>query len=136
LDVSLVSFSPVGRGLLTDSPPTDDAIAASDFLRSNPRFCGRDLAANRKLTAGFRGLAAEMGTSAASLAIAWLLSRGPGVIPIPGTRSVDHLRELAAGSELRLSAADLARIDACLPVGWAHGDRYNDAQWIGPERYS
>ena len=76
-----------------------------------------------------------MGTSAAALAIAWLLSRGPGVIPIPGTRSVAHLGELAAGTELTLSADDLARIDAILPVGWAHGDRYAPAQWVGPERY-
>ena len=76
-----------------------------------------------------------MGTSAAALAIAWLLARSPDVIPIPGTRSTAHLRELAAGAELALSAEDLARIDAVLPVGWAHGDRYSPAQWVGPERY-
>ena len=77
-----------------------------------------------------------MGTSAAALAIAWLMTRSPCVIPIPGTRSPVHLRELAAGTELRLSPEDLARIDAILPVGWAHGDRYSPGQWVGPERYS
>ena len=77
-----------------------------------------------------------MGTSAAALAIAWLLSRSPGVIPIPGTRSAAHLRELAAGTELKLSAGGPGRIDAVLPVGWAHGDRYSPGQWVGPERYS
>jgi len=136
LGTALVAYSPVGRALLTDSPPTPERIAASDFLRANPRFAEPNLSANLRLTAGFRALAAEMGTSAAALAIAWLLSRSPQVIPIPGTRSVAHLRELARGAELALSADDLGRIDTILPVGWAHGDRYSPAQWIGPERYS
>jgi aryl-alcohol dehydrogenase-like predicted oxidoreductase len=136
LGTALVAFSPVGRGLLTDRPPGPDKVAASDFLRSNPRFQAPNLAANLATTDHLRALAAEMGTSAAALAIAWLLARSPGVVPIPGTRSVAHLRELAAGADLALTAADLARIEDRLPVGWAHGDRYNDAQWIGPERYS
>jgi aryl-alcohol dehydrogenase-like predicted oxidoreductase len=57
------------------------------------------------------------------------------VLAIPGTRSTAHLKELAAGAALKLTEADLARIEQTLPVGWAHGDRYSDAQWIGPERY-
>ena len=76
-----------------------------------------------------------MGTSAAALAIAWLLARSPEVIPIPGTRSTAHLAELAAGRRSRSTAQDLARIEAVLPVGWAHGDRYSVGQWVGPERY-
>jgi aryl-alcohol dehydrogenase-like predicted oxidoreductase len=136
LGTALVAFSPVGRGLLTDRPPGPEAIAASDFLRANPRFREPNLAANLRATEGLRALAAEMGTRAASLAVAWLLHRAPGVIPIPGTRSVAHLRELAAGAALRLAEADVARIEAVLPVGWAHGDRYTDEQWVGPERYS
>ena len=135
LGTALVAFSPVGRALLTDAPPTPERIAASEFLRANPRFTEPNLAANLALTDAFRALAAEMGTSAAALAIAWLLSRSPDVIPIPGTRSEAHLRELAAGAALALSAEDLARVDAVLPVGWAHGDRYSPAQWVGPERY-
>jgi aryl-alcohol dehydrogenase-like predicted oxidoreductase len=136
LGTALVAFSPVGRALLTDAPPTPERIAASEFLRANPRFAEPNLSANLALTDAYRRLAAEMETSAAALAIAWLLSRSPAVIPIPGTRSVAHLRELAAGTELALSAGDLARIEAVLPVGWAHGDRYSPAQWVGPERYS
>lgn len=136
LGVALVAFSPVGRGSLTDAPPDARAVAASEFLRSNPRFQEPNRSANLAAVAGFRALAAEMGASAAALAIAWLLARNPGVVPIPGTRSPAHLRELAAGADLALSPADLARIEERLPVGWAHGDRYNDAQWIGPERYS
>jgi aryl-alcohol dehydrogenase-like predicted oxidoreductase len=136
MDVALVAFSPVGRGALTDAPPTPERIAASAFLRVNPRFGEPNWTANLAYIERFRRLAAEMGTSAAALAAAWLLRQGPHVIPIPGTRREAHLRELARGAALDLSDADLERIEACLPVGWAHGDRYSDAQWIGPERYS
>lgn len=136
LGVALVAFSPVGRGMLTDLPPTPERIAASDFLSANPRFTPDNLARNRATTDGFRRLAAEMGTSAAALAIAWLLARSPQAIPIPGTRSVEHLHALAAGADLALGPDDLARIEAVLPCGWAHGDRYSHEQWIGPERFS
>ena len=76
-----------------------------------------------------------MGEPAAALAIAWLISRGDHVIPIPGTKSLPHLQELLRGTEIDLSDTDLAAIEAVLPVGWAHGDRYNEAQWKGPEKY-
>lgn len=135
LGTALVAYSPVGRAFLTDSPPTPERIAASDFLSTTPRFAEPNLSANLAILAGFRALAADMGTSAAALAIAWLLARSDAVIPIPGTRSVAHLRELAAGTDLVLSAGDIARIEAVLPVGWAHGDRYSPGQWVGPERY-
>lgn len=136
LGTSLVAFSPVGRGLLTDRPPGTDSVAASGFLKVNPRFQEPNLSANLQITDHFRALAAEMGISAASLSLAWLLHRSPAVIAIPGTRSIAHLKELAAGAELGLSETDMARIESVLPVGWAHGDRYSDEQWNGPERYS
>ena len=136
LGTALVAFSPVGRGLLTDTPPTAESIAASAFLKVNPRFQEPNFSRNLQITEGFRALAGELGTSAAALSIAWLLHRSPAVIAIPGTRSVGHLEELAAGGSLDLSETDLERIEEVLPVGWAHGDRYNDAQWIGPERFS
>jgi aryl-alcohol dehydrogenase-like predicted oxidoreductase len=135
LGTALVAFSPVGRGLLTDDPPTAERLAEVSFLARNPRFRAPNLAANLALTDGFRRLAAEMGVPAAALAIAWLLARGPAVVPIPGTRSVAHLKELAAGAALRLSEDDVARVEAVLPVGWAHGDRYSAEQWVGPEKY-
>lgn len=135
LGVAMVAFSPVGRSLLTDNPIPSERIPDLPFLAGNPRFMEPNLSANLKLAEGFRKLAAEMETTAAALANAWLLTRGPHVIPIPGTRSVDHLRECVAGADLTLSASDLERIETVLPVGWAHGDRYSDAQWVGPERY-
>jgi aryl-alcohol dehydrogenase-like predicted oxidoreductase len=135
LGTALVAFSPVARGLLTDRPPTPESVARSAFLKVNPRFAEPNLSANLRLTDRFRELARDMGRPTASLAIAWLLQQGEHVLPIPGTRSPDHLRELAAGADLTLSPDDSARIEAVLSVGWAHGDRYSPQQWVGPERY-
>jgi len=132
---ALVAFSPVCRGLLTDRPPTTETVAQSAFMSQAPRFTGDNLAANLVATNSLRRLAASMGVPTAALAIAWLLSRGDHVLPIPGTRSVDHLRDLARGCHMELSTDDLARIEAAFPVGSTHGDRYATAQWIGPERY-
>ena len=131
-----MAFSPVGRSLLTDRPLSFEAVQTLDFLRGNPRFMSPNYEANVSAAKAFRGLAAEMGLSAAGLANAWLLAQGEHVIPIPGTRSVAHLEDCLQGAAVDLSSEDLARIEAVLPVGWAHGDRYSDAQWIGPERYS
>lgn len=135
LDVSLVAFSPVGRGLLTDRPHNADAVAGMSFLKVNPRFMEPNLTQNLKVTEAFRALAGDMGVASASLAIAWLLHQGSHVLPIPGTRHATHLREVAASADIKLSADDLAQIEAVLPIGWAHGDRYSKRQWEGPERY-
>jgi len=132
---ALVAFSPVGRGYLTDTPPDAAKVQSLAFMKSNPRFSETNLPLNLAATDKFRALAADMGLPAAGLAIAWLLARSPGIIPIPGTRSVQHLRELATGTTRRLTADEMDRIESVLPVGWAHGDRYSDDQWIGPERY-
>ena len=135
LGASMVAFSPVGRGLLTDRPHDADAIAGMSWMAANPRFCEPNLSANLAFSARFQKLAAEFGVAAATLAIAWLVHQGEHVLPIPGTRSVAHLKEVAAGADMKLSNADIDRIEEVLPVGWAHGDRYSVGQWVGPERY-
>ncbi|MCA0848876.1 aldo/keto reductase [Salipiger thiooxidans] len=135
LGVALVAFSPVGRSLLTDTPITRERIAANPFLASNPRMMEPNLSANLKIVEGFRALAAEMGLSAAALAIAWGLHKGGHVVSIPGTRSVAHFAELVAGAEAELTAEDMARVETVLPIGWCHGDRYSRDQWVGPENY-
>ena len=135
IGASLVAFSPVGRALLTDRPHQADAAAEMDFLKVNPRFQEPNLSANLAINARWRALAADMGVPAASLAIAWLTHQGDHILPIPGTRNVDHLKELVQGAAMDLTTEDLARIDEVLPIGWAHGDRYSVGQWVGPEKY-
>lgn len=135
LGASMVAFSPVGRALLTDKPHSEAAIQTMAWMKTNPRFIEPDLSRNVAASEDFRTLAADMGVASATLAIAWLIHQGDHVLPIPGTRSVAHLKECVAGAELELTAEDVARIEAALPVGWCHGDRYSEAQWKGPERY-
>ncbi len=135
LGVALVAFSPVGRTYLTDTPFGEDKLTEVPFLRTNPRFQEPSYSANIRITDGFRALAKDMGEPAAALAIAWCIAQGDHVIPIPGTRSVAHFAELIRGVEIDLSEGDLTAIEAVLPVGWAHGDRYSSDQWVGPEKY-
>ena len=136
LGTTLVAFSPVGRAFLTDAPFSYEFAQSMDFTKGNPRFMQPNYDANIAATDRFRALAAEMGEPAAALAIAWLIAQGDHILPIPGTKNMAHLKELLRGTEIDLSKADLDRIETVLPVGWAHGDRYNAAQWEGPERYS
>ena len=135
LGVSLVAFSPLGRSLLTDNPHSFEKCQSIAFMKDNPRFLEPNYRRNIDATDRFRTLAREMGHKTASLAISWLLHQGEHILPIPGTRSVSHLEELAIGADVSLSESDLQAIEKCLPIGWAHGDRYSVAQWVGPEKY-
>ncbi len=135
IGASLVAFSPVGRALLTDRPHSLETAQSLPFLANNPRFMEPNLSANLAYNAKFCELAADIGVPAATLAIAWILHQGEEVCAIPGTRNLMHLEEVAKGGELDLSVKDIARVEEVLPIGWAHGDRYSAAQWVGPERY-
>ena len=135
LGTALVAFSPVSRALLTDTLISKEKIASTPFLQTAPRFQEPCLSINLNAVKKLQALAGDMGTHTAALAIAWLLHQSPNVIPIPGTRSVQHLKELATGASLALTADDIAAIDAIMPLGWAAGDRYTETQWNGPERY-
>ena len=135
LGATLVAFSPVGRGLLTDTPVPAKRIEESPFLSVNPRFEKENLAANEAVIERFRALAAEMGMPASRLALAWTLHQGDHVLPIPGTRSAEHFREMVPAAETMLSDGDLAAIDKVMPAGWAHGDRYGEQHWTAVERY-
>ena len=135
IGTTLVAFSPVGRAFLTDAPFSFEHAQSMPFTANNPRFMAPNYTANIAATDNFRALAADMGEPAAALAIAWLIAQGDHVLPIPGTKNLSHLAELIRGTELALTPDDLMRIETVLPVGWAHGDRYNAGQWEGPERY-
>ena len=135
LGTSLVAFSPIGRSLLTDKPHNAQTVEKMEFLKANPRFIEPNLSNNIKATEKFREYAADLGCKASGLAIAWLLKVDKHVLPIPGTRSVTHLKEMIDGCELNLTDSNMKEIEDILPVGWAHGDRYSTGQWFGPEKY-
>jgi aryl-alcohol dehydrogenase-like predicted oxidoreductase len=71
----------------------------------------------------------------ATLAIAWTLAKAPHVVPLPGTRSANHLEECAAAAALALTDAQVQEIERILPPGFAAGERYSDKQWVGVQRY-
>ena len=124
LGIALVPYSPLGRGFLTGTIRAAEQLAADDWRRQNPRFQGENMAHNLALADGVTALAAARGCTPAQLALAWLLSRAPQVVPIPGTRSIARLNENAAAAQLVLSADELRRIDALLAATPVAGTRY------------
>lgn len=135
LGVAFVAFSPMGRGIFAEKTPDPSRFEKVDFRYESPRFTEPNFSYNVKKVSEFKKLAIEMGTNSPALAMAWVLAQGDHILSIPGTRSPDHVRQLAAGAALDLSADDVAAIDRVLPVGWAHGDRYSRQQWLGAEGY-
>ena len=130
LGIGFVAYSPLGRGFLTGRFASPDDFAPDDFRVHNPRFQGENFQRNLDLVARVREIAAEKGCTPGQLALAWVLARGDDIVPIPGTKRLQYLEENLAASELRLSADDVARIDAAAPKGGTAGDRYADMRPI------
>ncbi|MDQ0143553.1 aldo/keto reductase [Cupriavidus necator] len=124
LGIGFVPYSPLGRGFLTGAIRSPEDFDADDFRRTNPRFVGENFARNLALVDKVRALAADKGCTPAQLALAWVLARGPQVVPIPGTRRIANLDDNLGALTVRLDASDLADIDAVFPVGAAAGTRY------------
>lgn len=133
---ALVAFSPLGRGAFGDRLPEPAAFAPGDLRAGMPRFQPANWARNRPRLQAFAAFARDLGESPAAVALAWVLSRAPHVIALPGSRSLAHWHQIARGAALRLDAETLRRIDALLPAGWAHGPRYGAAMALGPEAWS
>lgn len=125
LGVTFVAFSPVARGFLCDAVHDVAAFDAKDIRRSMPRFEPAHFARNLSLLPGFKALAREAGCTPAQLALAWLLHQGRDILPIPGTTSVEHLREDLAAAEVKLDAGLLARVGEHINQRTVHGNRYS-----------
>lgn len=124
LGVSFVAYSPLGRGMLTGAIAKADDLADNDFRRMSPRFQGDNLHANLHLVDKVRALAAAKGCTPGQVALAWLLARGPDILPIPGTKRIKYLEDNVGAAAVALSADDLSALDAALPPGVAAGERY------------
>jgi len=122
LGIGMVTYSPLGRGLLT-STLTGADIDGSDFRRGDPRFHGADLDRNLRQVRALRDIATGLGIAPGQLALAWLLAQGPDVVPIPGTRRLDRLAENVAAAQVRLGADDLRRLEQAVPRSAWSGDR-------------
>ncbi len=125
IGAAFVAFSPVARGFLSNSPPDPSTFDSKDIRYGMPRFAADNYAANLALLAGVRALAEEAGCTVAQLALAWLLSRGEQVLPIPGTTSVLHLQENMGALQVQLAPAQLARLDTLVNTRTVVGNRYS-----------
>jgi aryl-alcohol dehydrogenase-like predicted oxidoreductase len=124
LGITFVAYSPLGRGFLTGNIKSPDDLAPDDWRRTNPRFQGENFQKNLGLVEELEMLARDKGATPAQLALAWLLTRGKNVVPIPGSRRVERLEENAAAVDITLSDTELHRLELIAPVGAAVGSRY------------
>lgn len=132
LGVAFVAFSPLARGMLGEVPLRLDQVQ-DGFRAENPRFMEPNFSRNLDRIAGFRAYCAARGWTVPATALVWVMGAGDHVIPIPGTRRAERLRQWLPLPVL--SATDRAEIEALLPAGFAAGDRYGDHQLQAIERY-
>ncbi|MER7848901.1 aldo/keto reductase [Kitasatospora sp. NPDC096077] len=123
LGVSVVAYSPLGRSLLTGRVREADVFGEDDLRCYNPRFVGKNLAANVRLASRLAEVAVDVGCTPAQLALAWLLAQDPGLIVIPGTKKATYLEENAGAAEIELDDAQLAAIEEAFPRGAFFGLR-------------
>lgn len=130
LGISIVAYSPLGRGFLTGAIKSETDFGPGDFRRTSPRFTGENFQKNLDLVREVERMAAEKSCTPSQLALAWLLAQGDDVIPIPGTKRVRYLEENAGALAVKLDAADLRRIEEIFPNGAASGARYADMSFV------
>jgi aryl-alcohol dehydrogenase-like predicted oxidoreductase len=131
LGVGIVAYSPLGRGFLTGQITSRTDFAPDDFRQYLPRFSEENFDHNIELVDQVSDLAEAKGCTPGQLALAWVLSRGDDVVPIPGTKRRTYLEENVSALDIGLDESELAAIDAVFPAGKAAGDRYPDMRPIG-----
>lgn len=124
LGIGLVAYSPLGRGFLSGQIRSVDDLDADDYRRSNPRFQSDNFIRNLDLVDRVRDIAMEKDVTPPQLALAWVLSRGDDIVPIPGTTKRRHLTENIGALDIVLTPAELDRIESAFPKGAAAGARY------------
>jgi aryl-alcohol dehydrogenase-like predicted oxidoreductase len=124
LGIGFVAYSPIGRGFLSGRFKTIDDLEPSDYRRQSPRFQGDNFERNLDLVRRIEEIARSKGVTPAQLAIAWILSQGDDIVPIPGSKSIRHFEENIAAVDIELTPSELATIDEVAPKGVAAGDRY------------
>ncbi len=124
LGIGFVAYSPLGRGFLTGRFQSPDDFDDNDFRKYNPRFQGKNFEKNLQLVDKVKELAKDKGITPAQLALAWVLSQGDDIVPIPGTTKLKHIVENIKAAEVVLSPAELKQIEEIFPMDAASGKRY------------
>jgi aryl-alcohol dehydrogenase-like predicted oxidoreductase len=131
LGIGFVPYSPLGHGFLTGTIRSNDELSDDDWRKTNPRFTGENLQRNLRIVDEVKAVAAEAGATPAQVALAWLLAQGDDIAPIPGTKRVSRVEENTAADQLKLSSAQIERLNSLTP---AAGERHNEANMAVIER--
>jgi aryl-alcohol dehydrogenase-like predicted oxidoreductase len=130
LGMGFVAYSPLGRGFLTGRWKKPDDLPADDWRRKQPRFQGDNFYKNLELVNKVKEIADEKGAKPGQIALAWVLAQGSNVVPIPGTKHIEYLRENIEALDIELSEDDLTNLDSAVPQGSAAGNRYPDMSTV------
>jgi len=134
LGIGLVPFAPLGRGFLTGAVKRAEEYSEKDHRRNDPRYMGENFDANVRAAGAVRALAERKGATPGQVALAWLLHKGPDIVPIPGTKRRIYLEENVAAAALILSPEEMRALDAALPPERVSGPRYNAQQMSTVDR--
>jgi aryl-alcohol dehydrogenase-like predicted oxidoreductase len=131
LGIGFVAYSPLGRGMLTGKVRSLDELDDTDFRKSNPRFMGENFQRNQRLVDEVEAIATEVGATPGQVALAWLLTKGGDIVPIPGTKHVSRVEENVGADEVELGPEQIDRLDKLPP---AAGEHHNEQQMKTIER--
>jgi aryl-alcohol dehydrogenase-like predicted oxidoreductase len=134
LGIAFIAYSPLGRGFLTGQIKRFEDFAPDDYRRNSPRFQGENFQKNLELVKRVEEIAKEKKCTPSQLALAWLLTQGQDIIPIPGTKRRKYLEENVGALNVKLTPQDLRRIDEVAPHGAAAGNRYPEAAMAAVNR--
>jgi aryl-alcohol dehydrogenase-like predicted oxidoreductase len=126
LGISLVSYSPLGRGLLSGDIRSPQNLEPTDVRHNHPRWQGENFQKNLDVVDRVKAIADAMGATPSQVALAWVLAQGDDIVTIPGTKRVTRLEENIKAADIKLTPAQLVSIEAAAPKGAASGDRYGD----------
>jgi len=134
LGIGLVPFAPLGRGFLTGSVTRAEDLPDSDFRRNDPRYQGANFDANVRAASAVRQVAERKGVTPGQIALAWLLHKGPDIVPIPGTKRRSYLEQNVGAADVALDAGEMATLDAALAPERVSGPRYSPKQMATVDR--
>ncbi|MDP1294074.1 aldo/keto reductase [Klebsiella quasipneumoniae] len=129
LGVGFVPYSPLGRGFLTGKITDPSLFAADDFRRNLPRFQAETMRKNQQLLDRLQQVAGRYDATLAQMALAWVMSKGEDIVPIPGARKINHLRDNTAAADIMLSPEDILTIDHIFAAENVAGLRYNQGDF-------
>jgi aryl-alcohol dehydrogenase-like predicted oxidoreductase len=134
LGIGLVPFAPLGRGFLTGAVKRAEEYPEGDYRRNDPRYHGENFDANMRAASSVRELAGRKGVTPAQIALAWLLHKGPDIVPIPGTKRRRYLEENVGAADVSLNAEEMAELDTALSPEKVAGPRYGPQQMAQVDR--